>query len=66
MSDFLFSVPSAVDGIASVIDLFGIYPEYNDSRDSKAADTRAFRADIMALQTDADIAFSTIKDNAER
>lgn len=31
VSTFLFATPKFIDGVASVIDLFGIYNAYNDS-----------------------------------
>ena len=43
MSDFLFATPSFIDGAMSVIDLFGIAQEYNDSSSEAAADARAVR-----------------------
>ena len=47
MSDFLFATPSFIDGAMSVIDLFGIAQEYNDSSSEAAADARAVRADFV-------------------
>jgi hypothetical protein len=61
VSDFLFATPSTIDGIASVIDLFGVYPQYNDSKTEEGADLRACYADIQALKNDADTAFSTVQ-----
>ena len=52
MSDFLFATPSFIDGAMSVIDLFGIAQEYNDSSSEDAADARAVRADINAIKAD--------------
>lgn len=59
-SDFLFAKPSFIDGVASVIDLFGMLPDYNESEDAQASDARAMRADCLALQSDAHIAFQTV------
>jgi len=56
MSTFLFATPKVLDGIASVIDLFGVYTTYNDSPTSEEADRRAITADIQAMQQDAMIA----------
>lgn len=52
MSDFLFATPSFIDGAMSVIDLFGIAQEYNDSSSEAAADARAVRADINTIKAD--------------
>ena len=60
MSDFLFSMPSALDGVASVIDLFGAYPEYNESSTPSGADFRAYLADITALKQNAQDAFQAV------
>ncbi|MGL4986276.1 MAG: hypothetical protein ACRC5H_03955 [Treponemataceae bacterium] len=63
MSDFLFAIPSFIDGASSVIDLFGVYPEYNISKNPQSADKRAFTADINALKNDASIAFNSVTSN---
>lgn len=52
MSDFLFSTPSFIDGVMSVIDLFGVSQEYNDSKTAESADIRAIRADVNVIKTD--------------
>ena len=52
MSDFLFAMPKAIDGVASVIDLFGVYNMYNDSATPEEADNRAYIADVQAMYTD--------------
>ncbi|MBR4791800.1 MAG: hypothetical protein IK024_12990 [Treponema sp.] len=52
MSDFLFAKPTTIDGVMSIVDLFGIVTEYNDSSSEKAADARAIRADITAIRKD--------------
>ncbi len=52
MSDFLFANPSFIDGAMSVIDLFGIAPEYNESTSPEKADERALRADVNAIKAD--------------
>lgn len=52
MSDFLFSNPSFIDGVMSVVDLFGVAQEYNDSRSPNSADSRAIRADTNAVKKD--------------
>lgn len=57
MSDFLFARPKMIDGIASVIDLCGVYTMYNDSKNGVDADRRAKQADLQALKGDFEIAF---------
>ncbi|WP_296333961.1 hypothetical protein [uncultured Treponema sp.] len=52
MSDFLFANPSFIDGVMSVIDLFGVSQEYNDSSSEETADNRALRADAAAIKND--------------
>ena len=52
MSDFLFANPTAIDGVMSIVDLFGIISEYNDSSSEQAADLRAVQADINAIKKD--------------
>ena len=52
MSDFLFATPSFIDGVMSVIDLFGVSQEYNDSHSEESADSRAIRADANAIKAD--------------
>ena len=63
LSDFLFSIPSSFDGIASLLDLFGNYTEYNDSKTEKEADMKAYLADISALKKDAAMAFKAVTAN---
>ena len=51
-SDFLFSRPSFLEGVARVFDFFGILQEYNSSSSPQAADERAIRADWEAVGDD--------------
>ena len=60
MSDFLFVTPKTIDGVASVIDLFGVYDMYNDSASGEEADRRAFTADMQAIQNDMKAAIKII------
>lgn len=61
MSDFLFARPKVVDGLASFVDLFGVYTIYNESENGADADRRARQADLQALREDCNIAFSQVK-----
>ena len=56
MSTFLFANPKVIDGVASIIDLFGVYTVYNDSPSTEEACRRAMTADMQAMQQDAIIA----------
>ncbi|MDE6774590.1 MAG: hypothetical protein K2J14_08215 [Treponemataceae bacterium] len=49
MTDFLFARPNRIDGIMSVIDLFGLSPEYNLSKDT---DSIAYHADVSVIERD--------------
>ena len=60
MTDFLFATPKTIDGVASIIDLFGVYDMYNDSATPEEADFRAYTADMQALQSDMDVAMKII------
>lgn len=66
MSTYLFSKPKVIDGIASVIDLFGMYTIYNESPTGQEVDRRAFTADIQAMQKDGMNAFQTVKKECQK
>ena len=61
MTDFLFARPSLIDGVMSLVDLFGIAPEFNGSQTAEDADRRAKQADINALKNDFEIAYNNIR-----
>lgn len=61
MTDFLFARPTFVDGVMSLVDLFGIAPSFNDSKTSEDADRRAKQADVKALKNDFEIAYNRVK-----
>ena len=61
MTDFLFARPSFIDGVMSLVDLFGIAPAFNDSKTSEDADRRAKQADIKALKNDFEVAYSKVR-----
>lgn len=52
-STFLFTMPSALQGAGSILDLAGHLGAYNVSTDESAADLRALRADHCAVMADA-------------
>ena len=66
MSDFLFAMPKTVDGIASVIVLFGVYNVYNNSVSELEADRRAFTADMQALQRDMKAALNAVNQECQK
>ena len=66
MSSYLFSTPKVVDGIASLIDLFGTYTIYNESPTDQEADRRAFTADMQALQRDSGIIFTQFEKKCQK
>ena len=51
-TDFLYSRPSFLEGVARVADFFGALQEYNVSSSPEAADLRAMRADWLAVGDD--------------
>lgn len=52
MTDYLFTRPSFLSGMARSLDLAGVYTRYNVSRDGDEADRRALAADVAALGAD--------------
>lgn len=64
-SDFLFKMPSFVDGAARTIDLFGDFDNYNVSKDGQEADAKAFYHDIAALREDAAKALALTKEKVQ-
>jgi len=51
-TDFLFSMPSGLQGAARSLDLAGQFDEYNVSQTPREADARAMIADMMAVAGD--------------
>lgn len=49
MSDFLFAQPSAASGVARVLDLWGLFDNYNVSRSGRHADARAMYNDWRSV-----------------
>jgi hypothetical protein len=66
MTKLLLSKPLLIDGIASIIDLFGVYTPYDDIVLSHINDQEAIEADMDALRADAAIAFAGIKHNDKK
>lgn len=66
MESYLFSKPKLVDGVASVIDLFGVYTIYNNSPTEKEADRRAFIADVQAMRKDGMIALEMVRAECQK
>jgi hypothetical protein len=51
-SDFLFAEPSFLSGTARLLDLWGKYDQYNQSRTPLEADARAIAADWIITGQD--------------
>ena len=65
MTDFLFSTPDFLSGAMSVLDLFSVSQNYNESQTPEDADRRAFSADIMALAGDMKKAYMKVRPNGK-
>jgi hypothetical protein len=51
-TDFLFAQPSFMSGAASVLDLWGQFPEYNESATPEEADASAIFSDWCLVGQD--------------
>ena len=51
-SEFLFARPSFLTGMARVLDLWGRFDRYNESRTPEEADVRALVSDWMVVRRD--------------
>ncbi|MCL2659596.1 MAG: hypothetical protein FWD64_03640 [Acidobacteriaceae bacterium] len=51
-TDFLFAQPSFASGAARVLDLWGAFDEYNQSKTSREADTKAIASDWIVVGQD--------------
>ena len=51
-TDFLFATPSFLSGMARVLDLFGVFDSYNESRSVREADARALYSDWSMVAHD--------------
>lgn len=49
MTDYLYTPPSFLSGLARSIDIGGAYTRYNFSRDGHDADANAMAADVEAV-----------------
>ena len=52
MSDFLYTTPNFLSGMASVLDIGGGLLQFNESRNENEADNLALRNDFNAVATD--------------
>lgn len=48
-TDFLFAQPSFASGAARVLDLWGVFDEYNRSENGQEADGKAIAADWLVI-----------------
>ena len=51
-SDFLVASPSLVSGVGRLLDWYGLFDEYNTSRDGREADERATASDWEIVGND--------------
>ncbi len=51
-SDLLFAKMRLSEGVGSVIDLFGVLQEFNESETPQEADAKALWSDFMAVGVD--------------
>lgn len=61
MTDYLFSQPSFISGIARTLDIFGTYNSYNMSATPEEADCKAIYSDLTAVGLDMKKAVSVIE-----
>ncbi len=59
-TSFLFAMPTALDGVGSVLDMSGELPEFNSSDSPEEADNSAIMLDWMAIAEDIRFAASTV------
>lgn len=52
MTDFLFSMPSFMEGVGRAIDMGGVLDQYNVSKTPAQADERATKEDWRAVGKD--------------
>ena len=60
MSDFLFAHPSFLAGLGRVLDIGGVFDDYNSSDTAAEADERAMRVDWLAAGADLESAMATV------
>ena len=51
-TDFLFAQPSALSGVARLLDLSGLFDAYNNSREPREADIKALLSDWYIVGQD--------------
>ena len=62
MTDFLFAKPSFVAGAATVLDLFGVFHDYNRSGNERRADAWAMYHDFRTVGSDLEVVIQEYKD----
>ncbi|MCA8976782.1 MAG: hypothetical protein KDC98_18815 [Planctomycetes bacterium] len=65
MSDFLFAQPSTLSGTARIVDLGGVFDDYNTSATTEEADARALRADWQAVGADLSQAMESVREELD-
>ena len=52
MTDYLYARPSFLAGVASLLDIFGVFTSYNISPSPDVADSRAIYSDWKVIGSD--------------
>ena len=55
-TDFLFATPNALSGVARLVDLYGLFDDYNRSRKVEDADPKALLSDWYIVGQDLECA----------
>ena len=63
-SDFLFATPSTLTGFARLLDLFGLFDDYNESATDREADARAMYSDWCIVGRDLITATKNFRDES--
>jgi hypothetical protein len=65
MSDYLFAQPSFLTGMGRVLDLGGVFDEYNTSETEAEAESKAMLSDWAAVGQDLADAMGTVAEQAQ-
>ena len=66
VTDFLFTMPRMLFGVSRILDLGGIFTQYNSSPTPEIADSRALRADWVAIGVGLETAINAWKAEDDR
>jgi hypothetical protein len=65
MSDYLFAQPSFLTGMGRVLDLGGVFDDYNTSETEAEAESKAMLSDWAAVGQDLADAMGTVSERAQ-